>query len=346
MALSSNDTEFLIREITRELDAKADGAGKNLIARCPRCGKEGKYGVYVGKETQRKKPFMSHCFSCGCSTYTLEALLDFIGRPDLMVAPTADIDARLDTNLLFPLEEGEEIDDALGVVELPDFHRRCFAHPYLKSRGFTFDDYEYFPVGTTRGLNFRYDDYVVFPIIDEGDVVGYVSRHTWNKDEIDRHNSRVRRKGGYRILRFRNSTENDFVKLLYNYDAVIEGVTDTVIITEGIFDVIALTRKLEIYDNKHVAAVATFGKKISRTQIYKLQCKGVKTVILGYDGDAVEAIKKTAGELNAYFRVFIADIPDAGKDWEDLGIEEIYGIFSYRLRTPAEYRLLKVQELK
>ena len=187
---------------------------------------------------------------------------------------------------------------------------------------------------------------VAFPIIDEGDVVGYVSRHTWNKDEIDRHNSRVRRKGGYRILRFRNSTENDFVKLLYNYDAVIEGVTDTVIITEGIFDVIALTRKLEIYDNEHVAAVATFGKKISRTQIYKLQCKGVKTVILGYDGDAVEAIKKTAGELNAYFRVFIADIPDAGKDWEDLGIEEIYGIFSYRLRTPAEYRLLKVQELK
>ena len=261
-----------------------------------------------------------------------------------MVAPTTDLDTRLDTNLLFPLEEGEEIDDTLDVVELPEFYSRCFTHPYLKSRGFTFDDYEYFQVGTTRGLNFRYDDYVIFPIIDEGDVVGYVSRHTWSKGEIDRHNSRVRRKGGYRILRFRNSTENDFVKLLYNYDAVREGVTDTVIITEGIFDVIALTRKLEIYDNEHVAAVATFGKKISRTQIYKLQCKGVRTVILGYDGDAVEAIKKTADELNAYFRVFIADIPDVGKDWEDLDGEEIYGIFSYRLRTPAEYRLLKVQE--
>ena len=343
-SLSPKDTEFLIRELTEELDAKADGAGKNLIARCPRCGKEGKYGVYVGKETQRKKPFMSHCFSCGCSTYTLEALLDLLGRQDLMVAPTADLGARLDTNLLFPLEEGEEIDDTLDVVGLPEFYRRCFTHPYLKARGFTFDDYEYFQVGTTRGLNFRYDDYVVFPVIDRGDVVGYVSRHTRSKEEIDRHNSRARRKGGYRILRFRNSTGNDFVKLLYNYDAVKEGVTDTVIITEGIFDVVALTRKLEIYDNEHVAAVATFGKKISRTQIYKLQSKGVRTVILGYDGDAVEAIKKTAGELNAYFRVLIADIPDAGKDWEDLGDEEIYGIFSCRLRTPAEYRLLKVQE--
>lgn len=344
MALSQSDTEFLIRELTKELDAKPDGAGKNLIARCPRCGKEGKYGVYIGKETQRKKPFMSHCFSCGYSTYTLEGLLDFLGRPDLMIAPTTDLNAKLDTNLLFPLEEGEEIDDSLDVTGLPDFYTRCFTHSYLKSRGFTFDDYEYFPVGTTRGMNFRYDDYVVFPIIDRGDVVGYVSRHTWSKDEIDRHNSRVRRRGGYRILRFRNSTENDFVKQLYNYDAVKEGVTDTVIITEGIFDVVALTRKKELYDNESMAAVATFGKKISRTQIYKLQSKGVKTVILGYDGDAVEAIKKTADELNAYFQVLIADIPDAKKDWEDLSCDEIDDIFSHRLRTSAEYRLLKVQE--
>lgn len=344
MALSQRDTEFLVRELAKELDAKPDGAGKNLIARCPRCGKEGKFGVYTGRQTQQKKPFMSHCFSCGCSTYTLEGLLELLGREDLMIAPTTDLNARLDTNLLFPLEEPPEIDDTLSVIALPDFYRRCFTDPYLKSRGFTYDDYEYFQVGTTRGLNFRYDAYVIFPIIDDGDVVGYVSRHTWSKDEIDRHNSRVRRKGGYRVLRFRNSTENDFVRLLYNYDAVKEGVTDTVIITEGIFDVIALTRKLELYENEYVAAVATFGKKISRTQIYKLQAKGVKTVILGYDGDAVEAIKKTADELNAYFRVFIADIPDAGKDWEDLGDEEIYGIFSYRLRTSAEYRLLKVQE--
>ena len=261
-----------------------------------------------------------------------------------MVAPTTDIDAKLSTSLLFPLEEGEEIDDALGIVELPDFYRRCFTHPYLKTRGFTYDDYEYFQVGTTKGLNFKYDAYVIFPIIDREDIVGYVSRHTWSKDEIDRHNSRVRRKGGYRILRFRNSTENDFVKLLYNYDAVKEGVTDTVIITEGIFDVVALTRKKELYDNESMAAVATFGKKISRTQIYKLQAKGVRTVIVGYDGDAVEAIKKTADELNAYFRVLIADIPDAKKDWEDLSCEEIDDIFSHRLRTPAEYRLLKVQE--
>lgn len=54
-SLSRSDTDFLIRELTKELDAKPDGAGKNLIARCPCCGKEGKYGIYIGKQTVRKK---------------------------------------------------------------------------------------------------------------------------------------------------------------------------------------------------------------------------------------------------------------------------------------------------
>lgn len=346
MALSKSEKDFLIQEISREIHARPDGAGKNLIAeKCPFCGKEKKFGIFIGKETERRKPFMAHCFSCGSSTYTLEQLLECIGRPDLSVAPTTDPEARLE-NLLFPLEEEEpEIDDALGIVELPDFYRRCFTNPYLSSRGFTYDDYDFFPVGTTGRLNFKFDSYVIFPILDEGDIVGYVSRHCRSKAEIDRHNTRVRSKGGYRVMRFRNSTENEFVKLLYNYDAVVEDETDTVIIVEGIFDVVALTRKLNLYENTGIAVVATFGKKISRTQIYKLQHKGVRTVVLGYDGDAVEAIKKAAGELNPYFDVFIADIEDADKDWEDLSYREIYHIFSECLKTPLQYKLTKLQEI-
>lgn len=338
------ETDFLIAEISRELGAKRDGGNKNLIARCPFCGKEGKYGIYIGKQTPRRKPFMSHCFSCGRSTQTLETLLEAIGRPDLMITPTVDLSAPLDSNLLFPLETEDEIDDSLGIVELPDFYTRCFTHPYLKSRGFVYDDYEYFPVGTTGRLNFRFNDYVIFPIIDGGDTVGYVARHTWSKEEIDTHNRKAKRTGDYQIRRFNNSTENDFIKLLYNYDAVIEDETEVVIIVEGIFDVVALTRKLELYDNPHIAVAATFGKKISQAQIYKLQSKGVRTVVIGYDGDAVLAIKQSATELTTYFDVFIADIPDATKDWQDLSFDEIFEIFSERLRTPIEYKLSKLQE--
>lgn len=344
MDLSGTEIKNLIEEIGHELKAKRDGGNKNLISRCPFCKKDGKFGIYIGKETGRKKPFMSHCFSCGYSTSTLEKLLETIGRMDLLVTPVSNPDAKLDTTLLFPLIEEDEIDDQLNIVELPDFYKRCFSHDYLKSRGFSYDDYEYFPVGTTGRLNFRFNDYVIFPVIDEGDVVGYVSRHTWTKREIERHNQKAKARGEYKILRFRNSTENDFTRLLYNYDSIIEGETDTVIIVEGIFDVIALTRKMELYDNREIAVVATFGKKISQTQIYKLQSKGVETVVIGYDGDAVEAIKKTSGELNRYFNVLIADIPDPEKDWEDLSYQEIYDVFAYRLKSPLEYSINKIQQ--
>lgn len=345
MNLSKTEIDFLISEISRELGSKRDGGNKNLISKCPRCAKEGKFGIYTGKETERKKRFMSNCFSCGLSTRSLEQLLSLIGREDLMIAPGLEINKELDEKILFPLSDEEEIDDSLGIVGMPDFYKRCFSHPYLKSRGFLFDDYDYFPLGTTGRLNFRFNDYIIFPIRDDGDTVGYVARHTLSKQEIDRHNRRAKQNGDYPILRFKNSLENDFVKLLYNYDHVIADETEVVILVEGIFDVIALTRKLDLYDNPRVVAVATFGKKISRTQIYKLQAKGVTRIVIGYDGDAVEVIKKTSKELSSYFDVFIADLPDPEKDWEDLSKDEVYRVFAYKLKTPLEYSINKIQEL-
>ncbi len=344
MELSNQEYQHLLQEIVRETGAKRDGSGKNLIVpRCPFCGKTGgKFGIYIGKETPRRKPLMAHCFSCGASTRTLEQLLAAIGRMDLMVAPTTEISSQIENPLLPHVPE--EIDDELLEIALPDFYKRTFHNPYLQSRNFCFDDYEYFPVGITGKLNFRYADYVIFPIIDDERVVGYVSRHTWSKSEIDTHNRKAKTDGDYKILRYRNSTENDFSKLLYNYDAIHKDETDTVILVEGIFDIIALTRKLELYDNPHIAAVATFGKKISDVQIYKLQSKGVKTVVIGYDGDAVAAIKHTAAHLKAYFEVFISDIADARKDWDEMSEEEVLETFSERIITALEYRIKKVQE--
>jgi DNA primase len=345
MELSLQEHRYLVSEIARETGAKQDGGGKNLIVpRCPFCGKTGgKFGIYIGKGTSRRTPFMSHCFSCGASTRTLEQLLEAIGRMDLMVTRTADISAPLELHLTGQ-QEAEELDDSLTAVSLPDFYKRTFLHPYLQKRGFCFDDYEYFPVGTTGKLNPRYADYVLFPVIDEGETVGYVARHTWPKEDIDAYNRKARHNGEYKILRYRNSTGNDFSKLLYNYDAIRTGETGTVILTEGVFDTIALTRKLELYDNPHVAAIATFGKKISDVQIYKLQCKGVGTVVVGYDGDAVTAVKQTAERLKPYFDVLVADMADARRDWDELTGEEIQEIFSRRLQTVLEYKLNKVQE--
>lgn len=336
----------IIVEIARELGARRDGTGKNLIVpRCPYCGKEGgKFGIYVGEPTERKQPFMAHCFSCGHSTSTLGQLLQDLGRLDLLPAATADLSAPVATSLWLTPPQQEEIDDTLSIVELPDFYRRRFAHPYLRTRGFTCDDFEYFPVGDTDRLDRRYTNYVIFPVLDQGDTVGYVARHIWSKSEIDAHNRQVKRRGGYKILRYRNSTENEFSKLLYNYDAIRSGVTHTVVLSEGIFDVVALTRSLDLYDNPAMVAVATFGKKISRTQIYKLQSKGVRQVIVGYDGDAVEATKKTIAQLSPYFDVWVAAIADPTKDWEELTQDEVRDIFMRGLMRPLDYCLRKIQQ--
>lgn len=339
MFIDRETKEYLIKELEIELHAKLDGGRKNLIVpTCPYCGKQGgKFGIFVGAETEKKKLFMSHCFSCGHTTKDINQLLDDIGRPDLKVEETASF-SPLEVPEFFGVEE-DEIDDELEEVEMPEGYKRCYKNRYLKSRGFEFEDYDYFPVGTTRGLNFKFDDYVIFPIIDNGKAVGYVSRHIWSKADIDEYNNRAKRNGKYQIRRYNNSLENDFIKLLYNYDTVIEDETDTVIIVEGIFDVISLTRKLDLYENNRVSVVATFGKKISDTQIYKLQSKGVRTVVIGYDSDAMEAINKAANQLNEYFDVYIAKIDSDGKDWDEMPYQDIYQTFSYNLCTPVEYKL-------
>lgn len=346
MNLSKEEKQRIIEELTLELHAKPDGSGKNLIVEtCPYCGHGGgKFGIYIGAETARKKLFMGHCFSCGHSTNTLEQLLQDIGRSDLMVSETFDLASdQTFSEFSFLGDDDREIDDSLCVIEMPDHYKRTYCNRYLDKRGFAEEDYEYFPVGTTRHMNFKFNDYVLFPIIDEGDVVGYVARHTWDKSDIEEYNRKAKRTGKFQLMRYRNSTENDFVKLLYNYDTVIADETDTVIIVEGVFDVIALTRKLHLYQNHSIAVVATFGKKISDVQIYKLQAKGVKTLVIGYDGDAAEAVKKTAEQLTEYFEILIADISDATQDFDSMDFWEIYDVFAGGLKTFVEYKLNKIQ---
>lgn len=345
MVLSKEEKDMLVKELLIELHAKLDGTGRNIIVpECIWCGKGGgKMGVYVGPETATKKPFMAHCFKCGHSTRTLEQLLSDIGRMDLMPTETFDLESQAPIDDFSFFGEEKQIDDTLEVVEMPNHYRRTYHNKYLDSRGFTEEDYEFFQVGTTRGLNFKFDDYVLFPIFDDGDIVGYIGRNTASKEEIDKYNETAKRLGKYQILRYRNSVENEFSKLLYNYDSVIEDVTDTVVIVEGVFDAIALTRKLNWYDNRQIAAVATFGKKISDTQMYKLQKKGVRTVVVGYDGDAVETIKKVSDTLSEYFNVYIADVYNPEADFDSMDFWDVYDTFAYNLKTPVQYKLNKIQ---
>ncbi len=185
---------------------------------------------------------------------------------------------------------------------------------------------------------------MIFPIYDAGDIVGYVSRHTWSKDDIDAYNDTAKRNGKYQIRRYNNSIENDFVKLLYNYDAVIEDETDTVILVEGVFDVIALTRKLDLYDNHRIVPVCTFGEENKRRPDFQIAKQGRKDIIIGYDTDASDAINVAADKLNEYFdNVMIAKLVGRKvRTGTKLSSGTSYDTFAESLYTPIEYKLSNV----
>lgn len=343
MILTFQEKKTIIKDLVMQLNGRLDGNENNIIATCPFCGKKEKFGVYVGKETDRKKLFMGNCFSCGTRFKDLKSLCIGLGCEEILPEDTIELEAELNPNELFLLEDDEdEIDDSLETISLPEGFKRVFFNRYLNTRGFEDDDYDYFPVGVSD--HWKWKDYVFFLIKDDNRNVGFVARHTWNKKDIDAYNRKQQRTGGYKIMRYQNSMENNFVKLLYNYDAVIEGETETVILLEGATDVIGITRELSLYDNHRVVPVATFGKKVSDIQIYKLQSKGVRNVVLGYDGDAVEVIKQITDLLEPYFNVYIASPPTAEKDYGDMTFWDFWEVFVDQLMTPREYKLTKIQE--
>lgn len=337
MELSQEIKYGLVEELLSRLDnARLDGLRKNIILQnCPYCGcGKGKFGIYVGPEVGRKRFGSSNCFKCGHGCKSLAGTLKDLDCEDLIPKDIVDLETTVVMDELDLFED--EIDDSLCAVGLPEGYKRTYKNSYLKGRGWMFDDYEYFEVGTNRGLDRKFEDYVILPVRMDKVVVGYVARHTWGKDEIDEYNDSHR----YKIRRYMNSTENGFAKLLYNYDSIKKYETDTVILCEGVFDVVALTRKLDLYDNTRIVPVCTFGKKISEEQQYFLQKKGVRNVIFGYDSDARSVTGNLAQQLEQYFDVLVANIPDgSAKDWDEMSDWEVYKIFADNLCTVREFNL-------
>ena len=338
MTLSIESQRSITEELLYDLGGKMDGSRRNiLVSNCPFCGHDGfKYGIYVGNSIGKKRFGMSNCYHCNRSFRSLKDTLKALGREDLIPAETAELDDD-ETDISELLDD--ELDDELVTIAMPNGYKRCFKNMYLKSRGWTVDDYEYFPVGTNRCIEREYEDYIILEIRDEGRIVGFVARSMLSKEEIESYNARH----NYKIRRYKNSDErngNGFSKMLYNYDAIEYGTTHSVILCEGPFDVVGLNRKLELYENKSIVPVATFGKKISQEQMYKLQKKGVEQIVIGYDNDAKETTARIAMDLDKYFDVLVADIPDGvGKDWDEMDVEDIYDVFAYNLKTVREFNL-------
>lgn len=277
------------------------------ISTCPFCGKQSHF--YINCTTQQ-----FDCKKCGVSG-GIYKLLKHFDKLYLLGAPTVKNHSTIKSIREIQNNEIQNNDEnkLLPEVKMPvGFRTYTYVTPYLQQRGLNLYDIKHWQFGQTK-ISTRYIGYVLIPIFDEGKIRGFVGRYASKIVPDDK-------------LRYSNSLGTDFSCLLFGYDDIVEGNTDTVIITEGLFDAISVTKKLNLFADDSVRAVCTFGKKISQMQINKLLKKQIRKVVLLYDYDALKEIKYYSSLLNEYFDTKVA-VAFGKKDIDECTLNEVIEVF-------------------
>lgn len=341
MNRSTKKTEYYIKlpltiNQLKELFPKGaylDRKRENLIANCPKCGYM-EFGISI------KGSHLFGCYrlkKCGYrgNIYTL---LKFLDRRDFYISlPGEDINKKIENKLRLILEEESELELDLPNCNLPIGWKRVYRHSYLDSRGF--DQYDRYKVGITT-VDPRFKNYVIFAIEECGNIKGYIARNVRKKEEIDTLNKTYKEKGASLIRRYLNSDTN-FGKLAFGIDEVIQGVTKTLILVEGIFDKFNVDKLLELHSDDSLKCNCTFKCACSIEQIYKWLFLGIERVILLYDPDVLSQIKKTAFELEKYFEVFIG-FNKNGNDPGDMTLDELEVVLN-DLKSPIQFYIDRIQ---
>jgi DNA primase len=311
--------------------ARPDRRQTNLKAICPWCGGD-EFGISLSENhvfgCYRKK-------KCGVSG-NIFTLVKFLKRYDILniEGEVGKID-KLENKII---KANIEYDLTLPNVSMPLGWKRVMQDDYLDGRGFT--EYERYKVGRTFVDPRLKKHYVIIAVEEEGEIKGYVSRHVWDKKKIEQLNADYKAQGIDKvILRYINS-DTDFGKVLMGYDHIVPGETKTIICVEGIFDMWNMDKLLRLHDQDQVKCNATFKCNISPEQIIKWQMKGIETLILFYDPDVIDQIKKAAAELQLYFRILVA-FSESGKDPGDINEMELSEVFN-NLKSPSDFIINKV----
>lgn len=308
-------------------DAKLDGRGKNLKAKCPNCG-ENEFGISLND---------NHPFGCyrkaKCGFYgNIFTLAKFLNRLDILrlEGNVGNIE-KLNTKLL--QSKPEEINLELPEIKFPLGFKRTFNDEYLNERGFK--EYKKYKVGRTSLDPKLKSNYIIIGIKEENKLKGYIARHIWSKKKIDEQNKLRKKKGLPQILRYRNS-ETDFSKLLMGYDEIKEGTTKTIIAVEGVFDKFNIDKVLNLHKQDEIKCNCTFKCAVSFEQIVKWKLKGIENIILFYDPDVIKSINKAATDLQLYFNVLIAFNNINSNDAGDITESEAKIIFN-NLKSVSQF---------
>lgn len=295
---------------------KLNGNGKEITIDCPYCNYR-ECGIAVYKENH---PFQ--CFrkkNCGVTT-NIYGILRQLDREDLLEGEGKTLNPfnKLE-NYIIDNEYNEEtvlFDDK--EIQIPIGFYQKYYDWYLENRKFAEKDYYLFPVGETQ-IWPKYKNYILFLIYEQKILKGFVGRHKYDG-----------------VPKYINSSEFDSEKLLYNFDSINKN-TNTVILVEGIMDAISITKMLN-YDSE-VVCCATFGAKISDTQIKKLMHTGIENIILLYDPDVISKIKEYSYKLLQKFNTYVGDLGKTDPD------ELTYKQFCYvldKLYNPFDYFISKI----
>jgi len=328
------------------MNATKNGTGSHYIAKCPYCDRDDH--LYVQRKTDKKNSrgenvsYMWECKLCG-ENGRIKKLFYKLGLLHLlMFGNTVQIDESL-TKKIVKYKRDIELDADLSVDKKtpPLGWKRLYCDPYLKSRGIVDDQLKVYHVGRTQLLH-KLKSYVVMLILEDGECRGYVARSERSKEWIDIQNKAYKKQGlRKKYLRYQNSPNTDFGKLLMGIDEIDEG-TRTVIVVEGPFDKTNIDKLMELWKMSEIKCVCSFGKKLSDVQIKKLHRKGIDDVVLLYDPDAVDASKRYAFELTRQFnrvRVGFTSQCDPG----DLNFAELAVILT-TLESPVDFTINKVQK--
>lgn len=314
-----------------------------LEATCPFCEKkEGHF--FIKKKTDEldkrgnNKSYQYRCLKCDESG-GLYSLLKHLDRLDLVKQfknVSIFSEKLLQINLNNEIKQSIIFDEkslTLAKETPPIGFKRIYSHDYLLSRGITEEDFQKYKFGTTKLLS-KYKDRIIL-LIEENDVcVGYIARSMLSKEDV-----KLLKERGISHARYINSV-SEFGKMLMGYEEIVEGVTETAIIVEGAFDKTNITTLLDLYNDDYLKCLCSFGKKISDVQIYKLQKKGIKNIILMFDPDAYSNSIKYGYELSKYFNVLVAKLTDC--DPGDIKLEELLEVMN-NLQSPIQFSLNTIE---
>jgi len=243
---------------------------------CKKCGETGNYFAYV----KRLKIFVKEERKKKKITSKLDE--------------TLKVDNRLEIK-----EEAEEVFsfDVIPTIELPNEFKKLKCNSKNKFYNYIYN--RRYSKEQIKELNLYYCDTpgyfwnrLIIPVYIRKELKGYLGRWIPIKGINDK---KVKRK-------YRNSYGTDFSKMLWNYDKINNRFP--VIICEGV-----LSAKRIGFNS-----VASFGKKLSKFQIWLLEQKKVKEVVVLFDSGAEKEIAKISdlliSETKIKVRTYLLDEGD------------------------------------